>query len=106
MAKERPVTLEIENLEFKVFDADDIRKFSVCDVTNPISFDSIGNCTRGGLFTQFYNTLGSSSSNLACRSLRQPNGAVGASRAVWNVQQWSQRLHRPFWACGASHERL
>lgn len=51
MAKERQVTLEIENLQFNVFDAEDIRKFSVCNVTNPISFDSIGNTTRGGLFS-------------------------------------------------------
>lgn len=56
LAKERPVTLEIDNLQFQVFDADDIRKFSVCKITNPISFDCLGNSTReGNLLRHFSN---------------------------------------------------
>jgi hypothetical protein len=39
----KPVTLDIDNLQFNVFDADDIHNFSVCKITNSVSFDSIGN---------------------------------------------------------------
>lgn len=39
----KPVTLNVDNLQFNVFDADDIHKFSVCKITNSVSFNSIGN---------------------------------------------------------------
>ncbi|KAG5680123.1 hypothetical protein PVAND_009648 [Polypedilum vanderplanki] len=50
LAKERPVTLNIENVEFSVFNAEEIRKISVCKILNPISFDGLGNSTAGGLY--------------------------------------------------------
>lgn len=50
MQKSRPVTLEVDSLKFNVFSADDIRKFSVCKITNTTSFDSIGNPVPGGLY--------------------------------------------------------
>ncbi|KAL7035470.1 hypothetical protein ACKWTF_008392 [Chironomus riparius] len=50
LARERPVTLEVENLEFGIYSSDEIRQISVCKVTNPIAFDSLGNSTRGGLY--------------------------------------------------------
>lgn len=37
------VTLDVDNLQFNVFDAEDIHKFSVCKITNSVSFNSIGN---------------------------------------------------------------
>jgi DNA-directed RNA polymerase I subunit RPA1 len=50
MEKYRPVTLEVESLKFNVFKPEEIRKFSVCKVTNTTSFDSIGNPVSGGLY--------------------------------------------------------
>lgn len=50
MQKTKPVTLEVDSLSFNVFSADEIRKFSVCKITNTISFDSIGNPVTGGLY--------------------------------------------------------
>lgn len=39
----KPVTLDAENIRFDVYDGDDIHKFSVCKITNSVSFNSIGN---------------------------------------------------------------
>lgn len=50
MNKSTPVTLEVNNLQFNVFSADEIRKFSVCKITNTVPFDSIGNPVTGGLY--------------------------------------------------------
>lgn len=50
MEKTRPVTLEVESLKFNVFRPEEIRKFSVCKITNTTSFDSIGNPVPGGLY--------------------------------------------------------
>lgn len=48
MARERPVTLEVNNLEFGIYNSEEIRQISVCKITNPVSFDSLGNSTKGG----------------------------------------------------------
>jgi hypothetical protein len=48
LAKERSVTLEIDKLEFAFYSAEDMKKISVCNVVNAVSFDSLGNSTRGG----------------------------------------------------------
>lgn len=54
MEKYRPVTLQIDSLNFNVFSADEIRKFSVCRVVNTVSFDSLGNPTTGkNIFINF-----------------------------------------------------
>jgi len=50
LAKEKPVTLEVNNLQFNVFSPEEIRKLSVCKITNIISFDAIGNPVAGGLY--------------------------------------------------------
>uniref|UniRef100_A0A182YBR8 DNA-directed RNA polymerase subunit n=1 Tax=Anopheles stephensi TaxID=30069 RepID=A0A182YBR8_ANOST len=44
------VNLDPTNLEFSVFTAEDIRKISVLKVTQPKSFDEMGNTIRGGLY--------------------------------------------------------
>lgn len=63
MQKSRLVSLEVDNLKFNVFSADEIRKFSVCKITNTISFDSIGNPVPGGLYDV---SMGPSTRREAC----------------------------------------
>ncbi len=46
----KPVTLDVENLQFNVFEPDEIHKFSVCKITNSVSFNSLGNPVTGGLY--------------------------------------------------------
>lgn len=48
--KSKPATLEVESLKFNVFKPEEVKKFSVCKVTNTISFDTIGNPVTGGLY--------------------------------------------------------
>lgn len=50
MEKSRPATLEVSSLKFNVFSPEEIRKFSVCKITNSVSFDAIGNPCPGGLY--------------------------------------------------------
>lgn len=50
MQREKPVILEFDSLKFNVFSSEEIRKLSVCKITNTISFDSIGNPVSGGLY--------------------------------------------------------
>ena len=61
----KAVTLEVDNLEFNVFKPEEIRKFSVCKVTNTVSFDSIGNPVSGGLYDV---SMGPSSRREICSS--------------------------------------
>lgn len=50
MEKMRPTTLEVSSLKFNVFSPEEIRKFSVCKITNSVSFDAIGNPCSGGFY--------------------------------------------------------
>lgn len=50
MEKQRPVTLEADQIQFNVYSAAEIKQMSVCKITSSISFDSIGNPVSGGLY--------------------------------------------------------
>lgn len=46
------ITHQIENVNFDVYSAEDIRKASAKQITNPIAFDNLGRPTLGGLYDQ------------------------------------------------------
>lgn len=96
MAKERPVTLEIDNLQFNIFDADDIRKFSVCTITNPISFDTLGNSTRGGLYD---NRMGPSVRKELCGTCN--SGSIDCIGHFGHIQL-VMSVYNPFFIKNAS----
>lgn len=75
LEKQKPVTLEVDSLKFNVFSAEEIRKFSVCKITNSVSFDSIGNPTTGGLYDV---AMGPSSRNEVCSTcFNDQNDCIG-----------------------------
>lgn len=42
VGQNKPVTLDADNIRFDIYDGDDIHQFSVCKITNSVSFNSIG----------------------------------------------------------------
>ncbi|XP_013180598.1 PREDICTED: DNA-directed RNA polymerase I subunit RPA1 [Papilio xuthus] len=43
-------SFDLDSVQFLMFSDEDIKKLSVLKITNPISFDSLGNATNGGLY--------------------------------------------------------
>lgn len=43
-------SVDPDSIQFLMFSSDDVRKLSVAKITNPQSFDALGNPTKGGLY--------------------------------------------------------
>ncbi|CAO1406865.1 unnamed protein product [Diamesa tonsa] len=88
LEKLNSVHLDVNNLRFDVFSAEEIRKFSVCKVTSTISFDAIGNPVSGGLYDV---AMGPSSKNEICTTCHNDSrdcighfGHIELSMPVYN----------------------